>query len=134
MPQKSILNKRLLQQASFEREQANLHFHKSDRIKSITVITFVFGILFALFAYFVAAGVIISLSYVLALFAGHSVRNGDKHWDRSHQLVRQARHQAKAQAQVTRDGIGAGENPAQKGQALVPLFNTNPGDTPDGSR
>ena len=136
MPQ--ILNTRLLYRASKEREQANEHFAKSDRLRPITIIVFGLVIVFALVAYFIVAGALMFLCYALAFTASHNVKKGNQHWHRSRQLVIQARQQAQAQIkatrQATRDGIEAGENLAQKGQALVPLLNTTPGGTAGGTR
>lgn len=128
MPQ--ILNSRLLYRASHEREQANLHFEKSDRLKPITIITIGIGLVLGISAYFIAALAAIGLGAVLVLVALSSDRKGDQHWHRSRELVRQARQQA----QATREGIEAGENPARRVMALSPLLNTTPGGSAGGSR
>tara|TARA_R110002020_G_scaffold10290_3_gene39713 strand:+ start:195 stop:581 length:387 start_codon:yes stop_codon:yes gene_type:complete len=125
-----ILDSRLLYRASHEREQANLHFEKSDRLKPITIIVFGLGIVFALLTYFVAAAALIFLCYGLAFIHSHNIKKGNQHWHRSRQLVRQARQQA----QATREGIEAGENPAHRVMALSPLLNTTPGGSAGGSR
>jgi len=132
MPQ--ILNKRLLYRASKEREQANLFYKKGERIIPINIVVIGFGIVFSLTTYFAIAACILFLAAVLAFVSGSFMRSGDIHWNRSRNLVRQARQQTQAQIKATRGGLGAGEKPAQEGQALVPLFNTTPGGSTSGTR
>ena len=129
-----ILNKRLLHRASKEREQANLFYKKGERIIPINIVVIGFGIVFSLTTYFAIAACILFLGAVLAFVSGSFMRSGDIHWNRSRNLVRQARQQTQAQIAATRGGLGAGEKPAQEGQALVPLFNTTPGGSTSGTR
>ena len=129
-----ILNKRLLYRASKEREQANLFYKKGERIIPINIVVIGFGIVFSLTTYFAIAACILFLGAVLAFISGSFMRSGHIHWNRSRNLVRQARQQTQAHIAATRGGLGAGEKPAQEGQALVPLFNTTPGGSTSGTR
>ena len=102
-----------------------------DKFKPFAIIFIALGLIL-LFCGFLFAGLAGNMiACILLIISDRVGKRGEEHWVRSHELVKQAREQ---QAQVTRDGIEVGENPAHQGQALVPLLNTNPGDTASGTR
>ena len=125
------LNKRLLDQASRERQLANAYFERMDKFKPFAIIFIVLGLIIVCCGFLFTGITSLMIACILLIISDRVGKRGEEHWVRSHELVKQAREQ---QAQVTRDGIEAGENPAHRGQALVPLLNTNPGDTAGGSR
>ena len=125
------LNKRLLNQASRERQLANVYFEHQDRLKPFAIICIGLGLVLTFCGFLIPGPITLTVACIIHLIADREGKRGEEHWVRSHEFVRQAREQ---QAQVTRGGIEVGENPAHRVMALSPLLNTNPGDTAGGSR
>jgi len=102
-----------------------------DKFKPFAIIFIGLGLVLTCCGFLFTGLTGLMVACILLLISDRVGKRGEEHWVRSHELVKQAREQ---QAQVTRDGIEAGENPAHRVQALSPLLNTNPGDTAGGSR